>query len=104
MQFFALCLRLSSDVRNLPSCALTALTTVRQIVALVMEASREAIALETTQVDSAKSIARASGHVLYGSSPSTIVVNSADKLIRDFCIFARALPGEWIRGKRREEE
>ena len=95
--FLTQCLKIGRDSRSSVSVTSVALSTVRQIATLVMDAAVAscAVASSAVAVSSSSSSSSSSGSADTPSSESSI---STQRLIIDLTLFCRGLPGEWIKG------
>ena len=93
--FLTLSLKLARDSRGGVSVSSTSLSTTRQIISLVMDAARDSHTGSFGKEDRLMLLSKTtSDDVITGSGS----VQSALLIIKDFGLFSRGLPGEWIKG------
>ena len=93
--FLTQCLKIGRDSRSSVSVTSVALSTVRQIATLVMDAAVASCAVASSAVAVSSSSSSSSSSADTPSSESSI---STQRLIIDLTLFCRGLPGEWIKG------
>ena len=88
--FLTQCLKIGRDSRSSVSVTSVALSTVRQIATLVMDAAVASCAVASSAVGVSSSSS--------ADTPSSESSISTQRLIIDLTLFCRGLPGEWIKG------
>ena len=94
--FLTQCLKIGRDSRSSVSVTSVALSTVRQIATLVMDAAVASCAVASSAV--AVSSSSSSSSSSSADTPSSESSISTQRLIIDLTLFCRGLPGEWIKG------
>lgn len=93
--FLTLSLKLARDSRGGIAVASTSLSTARQIISLVMDAARASLTGSFGKEDRLMLVANATADDAMTANGS---VQSALLIVKDFGLFSRGLPGEWIKG------
>ena len=93
--FLTLSLKLARDSRGGIAVASTSLSTARQIISLVMDAARASLTGSFGKEDRLMLLAKTT---IDDATTANGSVQSGLLIIKDFGLFSRGLPGEWIKG------